>query len=585
MPAVARIIVLLAVLAVFCPRSVASLSSVRRLPVARSLAPAPSSTRSAEFSQPAQGVSVHGVPAALLHALRGEDGALAAHVAHDTADALAAGLARIASALAPRRRSRTPPSLGAWAPAVAALAGGGRNHAIVARALVQDVYERLGVRPDWSAVDRVAPLSSPSASKRFRVDYPDATPAPSPNYWPERRPRKMAVRYVVIHDTESGCAAALNWFLNPNSEASAHFLVCRDGRVYQLVHVADAAWHAGNAYINYHSIGIEHEGFAKGIYTAAQYRATASILRWIDAHDHLGLSWTRNTVFGHDNVPASDHLDPGPGWNWPLFMSLLRGGKAYSGGDKRIAVVLWPRAYVHACASIHCTIVGTVDWGEQFAVMARASGWVGIDYAGVRRWILAAATGSGSGTVVHITAHTAVVRAAPTSRGEPIGRVAQDQAYVSTLVDTSADRQGWWFIEYADRYGFVCTCSTVPRSQPTPTPTATVTATETVTSTDTVTTTPEYYSPPILSPPLIRFPILSPPILAPVSPTPTVTASPTLTATVTTTPTPTPTTSPTITATATMTPTETATMTPSPTLSPTDTPTLQPDSTLTPTPT
>jgi len=518
----------------------------------RSRAGAPSARSSSTHSSPVR----WGIPPALLRALQGEDAALAPVAARAVRAGLAAGLARVAARLAPS--TRAPLGLGAWAPAVAALAGGGPAHATVARALVRDVYERLGARPDWTAVARTAPAS---AATNFAVDYPSAIPVPSPNYWPERRPRNLAVRYVVIHDTESGCAAALNTLINPASDASAHFLVCRDGRVYQLVRVADAAWHAGNHYINYHSIGIEHEGYAGGGYTLAQYQATASLLRWVNARDHLGLQWTRNAVFGHENVPGANHSDPGPGWDWPLFMALLRDGAAYNGGDRRLAVVLWPSVYVHACAATNCTVRGTANWGEQFVVRRRLGGWVGVDFGGSAGWILDQATGSGAGTIVRLKAATSVVRAAPASWGEPIGSVARGDAYASTLVDAAVDHRGWWLIEYAHRYGYVCACSTTAGYHPTRIPTATVYVPTVV-----VTPAPTYTATPTRTPTPTR------------TATPTPARTPTRTRTATPTASPTP--SPTATPTASPTPSPTATPTVSPTPSPTAT--LSPSATATP---
>lgn len=502
-----------------------------------------------------------GALSALLRALQGDEGALASPAAGDARDELN----HVASLPAPGGALRT------WAPAVAALAGGGAAHAAVARALVQDVYERLGMRPDWAAIARVAPLSPPTRVKEFSVDYPFAIAVPSPNYWPGRRTRARVVHYVVIHDTESGCAAALNTFINPRSDASAHFLVCRDGRVYQLVRVADAAWHAGNAYINDHSIGIEHEGYVGGTYTLAQYEATAAILRWVDAHDNLHLQWTRNAVFGHENVPGADHTDPGPGWDWPLFMSLLREGAAYSGGDKRLAVVLWPRAYVHTCAATRCALLGTANWGEQFVVRARRPGWVGVDFAGAAGWIAAGATGSGSGTVVRVKAVRAVVRAAPATWGRSLGPVTRGEFYASTLVDAAADRRGWWLIEYTHHYAYLCACDTIPGYRPTATPAR-------LTPTPTVTTTPLAYAPMITA-------SATPAATATATPSPTPRATATKTPRTTMTPSPTP--RPTATATATTTPTASPTLSATATTppTPTATATVTPTATITPSPT
>jgi peptidoglycan glycosyltransferase len=377
---------------------------------------------------------------------------------------LSARLGRAAASLSPWWNWTSATAIGAWAPAVALLTGGSSD-AVAARALVQDVYERLGARPDWAAVDRLMPPSS-SAVAPFRVDYASAVAAPSPSFQPAHRPYDRAVRYVVLHDTESSCAAALNTFINPASQASAHFLVCRDGRIYQLVPVADVAWHAGNRYIDDHSIGIELEGYAGGPYTRAQYLASASLLRWIDAHLHLHLQWTPNAIFGDENVPGSSYGDPGSGWDWPRFMDLLHGAGPYlsssQGGDARLAVVVVPSTPVYACADEACTVLGTATWGEQFHVWVRLPGWIGIDFGGAYGWLAASDAGAGRGAVVRNTwQHPVPVRAAPAPWGRVIGQIPAGEAYASTLTDEGADHRRWWLVAYGHHYAYVCTCDVV----------------------------------------------------------------------------------------------------------------------------
>ena len=64
---------------------------------------------------------------------------------------------------------------------------------------------------------------------------------PSPNY-SSRGGEKP--RMVVLHYTADG-GAAVEWFRNPDSSASAPFVVGRDGSVAHLVDLAFSAWHAG----------------------------------------------------------------------------------------------------------------------------------------------------------------------------------------------------------------------------------------------------------------------------------------------------------------------------------------------------
>jgi N-acetyl-anhydromuramyl-L-alanine amidase AmpD len=36
-----------------------------------------------------------------------------------------------------------------------------------------------------------------------------------------------------------------------------------------------------------------------------------------------GIPRDREHVIGHDEVPGSDHTDPGPNWDWTRFMRLV----------------------------------------------------------------------------------------------------------------------------------------------------------------------------------------------------------------------------------------------------------------------
>jgi len=84
-----------------------------------------------------------------------------------------------------------------------------------------------------------------------------------------------------------------SWFRNPAAQASAHFGVGKDGRIYQWVDTRDKAWHcaAGNA----NWIGIEHEGHSGDTLTAAQLAATARIVAWAHKTHGVPLQATDST--------------------------------------------------------------------------------------------------------------------------------------------------------------------------------------------------------------------------------------------------------------------------------------------------
>jgi hypothetical protein len=140
------------------------------------------------------------------------------------------------------------------------------------------------------------------------------------------------VRYIVIHDTEGSYSGSLATFQNPAELASPHYLVrSSDGLVTQLVQTRNVAWHAGNYYLNTHSVGIEHEGFAisgASWYDESLYESSAALVRYLAGR--FGVPLDRQHVIGHDDVPAPQvpqladmHWDPGPYWNWSHYMDLL----------------------------------------------------------------------------------------------------------------------------------------------------------------------------------------------------------------------------------------------------------------------
>lgn len=173
-------------------------------------------------------------------------------------------------------------------------------------------------------------------------DYAPAVwnPAASCNY---NTGRTMAVTHVTIHTTEGSYASTISWFQNCSSQVSAHYVVrSSDGQITQMVRESDKAWHVGSE--NGYTVGIEHEGYASAPstwYTTAMYTASAALTRDILASlgqpqkvydGSLGwntvLATTSYNVKGHVNYPNQTHTDPGSGWDWPRYKSLVAGSGA-----------------------------------------------------------------------------------------------------------------------------------------------------------------------------------------------------------------------------------------------------------------
>ncbi|MEV8372246.1 N-acetylmuramoyl-L-alanine amidase [Kribbella sp. NPDC056861] len=145
------------------------------------------------------------------------------------------------------------------------------------------------------------------------------------------RPKTGKIDYIVIHDTEGGWQGTLNLVQDPTYVSWQYTMRSSDGHVWQHVNSNDVAWHAGNWYVNMHSIGIEHEGFAaQGAtwYTETLYRSSAKLVRYLAKKNNIPLD--RAHIIGHDQVPgtvpstvAGMHWDPGPYWDWERYFDLL----------------------------------------------------------------------------------------------------------------------------------------------------------------------------------------------------------------------------------------------------------------------
>jgi N-acetyl-anhydromuramyl-L-alanine amidase AmpD len=152
------------------------------------------------------------------------------------------------------------------------------------------------------------------------------------NYSRSNRPaNSLGITSIVQHVTEGSLENTIKAFQDPLWYASAHYVIDTDGTIYQMVPTKDIAWHAGNWYINQHSIGIEHIGFAadgRKWFTPAMYQSSALLNQWLAEKYNIPLD--RQHILGHDNVQgsipgivANMHWEPGAFWNWQYFMTLM----------------------------------------------------------------------------------------------------------------------------------------------------------------------------------------------------------------------------------------------------------------------
>jgi len=144
----------------------------------------------------------------------------------------------------------------------------------------------------------------------FWANHAIAKPAiksfiPSPNYSSRNG---TCIDMIVLHCTTSASVeGTISWFLDRNSQVSAHYIVDINGDIYQMVHDEFSAWHAKAS--NPRSIGIEHVGTANGRLTDAQSIASAQLVRW--ATSAYGISVAN--VLGHRFAPGNEGTTECPG--------------------------------------------------------------------------------------------------------------------------------------------------------------------------------------------------------------------------------------------------------------------------------
>lgn len=137
---------------------------------------------------------------------------------------------------------------------------------------------------------------------------------------------------IVLHITEGTTAnGAISTFASSVSphRTSAHFVIDRDGTVYQLLPISDTAWHASQC--NAHSVGIEHVAlsavgatglnqahaaaiangtqrpFLEMLATDSQYEASGKLVAWLC--QQIDITCDRAHVRTHHEASPADHHD------------------------------------------------------------------------------------------------------------------------------------------------------------------------------------------------------------------------------------------------------------------------------------
>ncbi len=132
------------------------------------------------------------------------------------------------------------------------------------------------------------------------------------------RKKNKIVKYIVIHYTGmKNLKLSYQKLSNNSSNVSSHYLISRDGIIFNLLCLKYKAWHAGvskwkdNININDSSIGIElqnrgHE-FGYSNFTKKQYSSLRKILRFLKKNFNI----LDNNIIFHSDISPNRKKDPG----------------------------------------------------------------------------------------------------------------------------------------------------------------------------------------------------------------------------------------------------------------------------------
>lgn len=147
---------------------------------------------------------------------------------------------------------------------------------------------------------------------------------PSPNFNERKHPVSMIVLHYTVIPTCEEALVRLSETTNAAGKVSAHYLVDRDGSIYNLVDESKRAWHAGLGSwgglddINSRSIGIEivnvglTEDGKREPFPDAQINAVIKLCRDIQTRYNISPC----NIVGHSDVAPARKQDPGEAFPW-----------------------------------------------------------------------------------------------------------------------------------------------------------------------------------------------------------------------------------------------------------------------------
>lgn len=125
--------------------------------------------------------------------------------------------------------------------------------------------------------------------------------------------------YVVIHHTaQDSVGQTLTTFTLPRTQVSSHYVIAKNGEIYQMLNDYYRAWHGGigkwgnNTDLNSSSLGIEIDNNGKEEFTDLQVNSLIALLEEIKEKYNIPVE----NFIGHSDIAPSRKVDPNANFPW-----------------------------------------------------------------------------------------------------------------------------------------------------------------------------------------------------------------------------------------------------------------------------
>lgn len=125
--------------------------------------------------------------------------------------------------------------------------------------------------------------------------------------------------YVIIHHTaQESVDQTIRTFTLPHTKVSSHYVISRDGRVYQMLNDYLRGWHAGLSKwgsltdLNSVSLGIELDNNGKEPFEEAQINSLIALLDTLKSNYNIPTA----NFLGHGDVSPGRKVDPSAHFPW-----------------------------------------------------------------------------------------------------------------------------------------------------------------------------------------------------------------------------------------------------------------------------